>query len=107
MINRGVIWVRKSLFMVVHVKTSEMKRGLIIPMPLFVLDEVIRDLAGLAELVLRLAPGLERRLSARLGAHPIEWIRMTAGLISEMRAYGRLTLVDVETADTRIYIKMY
>lgn len=97
---------RKSLFLVVRVKTSKMKRGLFIPMPLFVFDEVVRGLADLAELLMWLAPGLERRVSAHVGPRPVEWIRMVADIIPELRAYGRWTLVEVESADTRVYINM-
>lgn len=105
--NRGVIGVRKSLFLVVRVKTPKMKRGLFIPMPLFVIDEVVGGLADLAELWVRLTPGPKRRDAAHLGPHPIEWIRTVAGIIPELRAYGRWTLVEVESKDTRIYVSMY
>lgn len=98
---------RKSLFLVVRVKKPEMKRGLLIPLPLFVLDEVVQGLADMAELLMWLAPGLRRRVSAHLGPHPVEWIRTVAGIIPELRAYGRWTLVEVESANTRVYVSMY
>ena len=91
---------------------------MVIPFPLFVIDQALGAVEDLIWVVERLWPGIKKYLHRQYGRAaglgpgivPSQGIGWCREIIAELRRYGRWRLVAVETGrprDTRVYIDLY
>lgn len=104
---------RKSFLMIVRVKDKNI-RGLVIPIPLFVISYTLNSLADLIWFGEWVFGPLIRMHLRKKGKH--RWlndvpfsvlIRQFILLIDELRKHGRLKMVEVEHDQTRVNVDLY
>ena len=107
------MWSKTARLLMVHVKLKG-HRGIVIPVPLYVVDEffeALEDLAWVAEIALKFVP-IPREDSARID---LSWIKRISPrgiisgshiLITDLRRHRGLDVVEVETGDVRVKVHL-
>lgn len=113
--KRALPWSYRSLFLLVRIRSGRFRMTL--PLALFLIDETLESVAGLLWLTEKFVPagvgwtdphsGPERQTynykksDARAGAHyrlpSHQMLELSRELLNELRSYGKLPLVEVET----------
>jgi len=95
---------RKSYFLLIRVKVKH-RIGFIIPIPLMVIDEAVGAMVYMSSLIM---------LVCRLFCGNIKvcglvktFIELVPVIVSEIRHYGRLKLVEVDTEEAKVSIDFY
>ncbi|MEC9488662.1 MAG: hypothetical protein UMV23_04180 [Halanaerobium sp.] len=107
---------RPSLFMMISIKAEDLKHRIMIPLPLFLMSELLDCLVYLTYLYTKFSKK-ERPLKRLLGKVPylqedfgqldeVQLVEMAADLFSELRRYGSFTLLEVRDGDTQVKIRM-
>lgn len=94
-------------FLVLRVQPGDWRRALVLPFPLFVVEDALEALASLVRLGLWFGwrPAVGGRTvssGARLG----HWARLPAVFLRELRAHGPLVLAEVQEGRTHISIRV-
>lgn len=96
---------RPSFFMVCIVKTPELRRRLLIPLPLLVLEDLLRAGLDLWKLAARFMP--------RLGSFADQYMSIVnsmlpelASVFSVLRHAGPITLVEVDDPDSGVMVSI-
>lgn len=107
---------RKSALLVVVVRPPEWRWPLLVPFPLFLLEELLEALAAVLPVAARLAPGraraLERRLAkfvrgqAGLAALQELGLRAPLAVVRALRQAGPFDLVEVRDGATSVVVKV-
>lgn len=98
---------RPSLFLVCHIKVPDLRHRILIPLPLWVLDDLLQAAFSIWSLVIRLRPGLTDGIDSHLpGMSSI--VPDVGRLFSTLRHAGPFTLVDVDdpTEGVKVSIKL-
>lgn len=107
----------RSSFMLVRIQHGGLRK-IIIPLPLFVLDETIKALADLMVLPDLLFPSWQQKIHQKLVGK--KWykeiqpqsslrdiVNLFRSLFNELRQYGRWRMVEVESGKDKVYIDFY
>lgn len=96
---------RQSQFLLIKISQGGLRR-LAIPVPLYVVDITINAFSDLAHLIDTVMPkGIQRIFPGGLSVSGI--IVVCSQSFQELRKYGRLSLVEVQSGKVRISIDFY
>ena len=104
---------RPSMFMLIRIFARK-KFAFVLPISLWVINETLSSVADLVQVA-------EKFIPARAWAEPVSSehtpkscprrpsliINMCLGFMRELQRYGRLRMVEVATADVKVYIDLY
>lgn len=92
------MWIKKrSQFLLIKIKTE--RAGVTLPVSLFVLEDIVESLGDILSLLDYFIPA-----SSKIPIRPREIARLCRTTLNELRNQGRWELVNIEYANTRIYI---
>ena len=111
------LWTRPSFFLVVRI-TRAGKRSIVIPVPVWIMEEALDTLADLVWLVevtvFRFRKSFIYSLKAKpayakflMNLSPSVALEILQEVIKELRRHGRFRMVEVEDAENKIYIDLY
>lgn len=107
MINRIF---KRNYFLVIYVKPDNFKFPIFIPVPLFVLEDLLDSVIGILRFAMRFTPESGRKVKWR-GKQAFtfgdEYLDLALELITELRKVGPCTLVEVHDDEAHVSIKLY
>lgn len=103
-INRS----RKTFFLLVKIQwrrpNGTLSRRLIVPIPIFVAEDLLESVYDLMNAVERIA---WRREFKWRGAAISPFIRLTGQFLADLRRQGRQSLVDVDAGGAKVKVELY
>lgn len=111
------LWTRPSLFLVVRIK-REGRLGIVIPVPVWILEELfntLADLVWLGEVTFgRFGKTYIRDQNAKhsfvrsLTLHsPSQALEILREVVAELRKHGRFSMVEVDDGKNKIYVDVF
>jgi hypothetical protein len=107
---------RPNLFLIIRIK-REGRRGIVIPVPVWILEELFNTLADLSWLgeitVFRLGKSFIGNSKAKhayekfIDLSPSKALETFREVIGELRKHGRFRMLEVEDGKNKIYIDLY
>jgi hypothetical protein len=104
---------KRNYFLVIYVKPDNFKFPIIIPVPIFALEDVLDSLISIVRWVIRLSPD-HKKFGPKIkwkGNHTIlvgdEYLDLALEWMKELRRVGPFTLVEVDDEGTHVSIKLY
>ncbi len=98
---------RPSFLMIVRVRTPELRRGLFIPIPLAVVEDLLQTGVSIWKLVARFVPAAREALQD-IPMQVTDVLSQVPELVSALRSAGSFTLVEVHDPDdgTHVTVKL-
>jgi hypothetical protein len=90
--------IKRSRFILIKIKNERF--GFVIPLPLFILEDVIDSFSDLLSLVDKVASGSWKLTLVTISS-------LLQQTIEELVVYGRWTMVDIEAEEVKVSIKFY
>ncbi len=102
--------INRNHFMLVYLKSEELKFPIIIPIPLWALEDILTSLSQFSKVMVRVFPQLQRKLVKHIeyiDLHIEDLLKISEEVFQELRKIGRFTLVEVKESDCHVLIKLY
>lgn len=101
---------KRNFLLLIYVRVSDLKFPIIIPIPLGLAEDIIESILQVFRILCMIVPGLRKYLGKiRAGAFHIDinkYLDLPLELLLELRKAGRLTLVEVNSDEAQVYIKL-
>lgn len=102
---------RRNYWMVVKVKVEDFKLPIVVPIPLFLLEDIVASMIYLYRIGGRWIPQVKEHLEKiQFGSYTVnieDFLDFPVEVIRELRSLGRFTMVEVYDEAAQVSVKFY